>query len=69
MPLKGRKQTLFWTCLAALVIGAHIAMLNSDTMPRDVAWRLLTVNASIWAVILIPALFLSWRVRRTRGDK
>lgn len=69
MPLKGRAQILFWTCLAVLVIGAHIAMLNSDTMPRETAWRLLRVNALIWTVILTPAIFLTWRARRQRGKR
>ncbi len=44
---------LFIICLITLIVGAHIAMWTSD-MPRDLALKLTLINATGWAVILIP---------------
>ena len=49
---------IFWTLIALLVIGGHIAMWTSD-MPRDLAMRLTLINAAGWAVVLLPALAVS----------
>ena len=49
---------IYVICLIALIVGAHVAMWTSD-MPRELALKLTLINATGWAVILIPAWLVS----------
>ncbi|MEL6583428.1 MAG: phenylalanyl-tRNA synthetase subunit beta [Pseudomonadota bacterium] len=64
--LRQHWQKVYWAAIAALVIGAHVALLSSPDVPNDIALRLTTTNAMIWAVLIVPALFLTWRVAQIR---
>jgi len=44
--------------LITLIVGAHIAMWTSD-MPKDLALKLTLINATGWAVILVPVWLVS----------
>ncbi|MGB0499409.1 MAG: phenylalanyl-tRNA synthetase subunit beta [Rubricella sp.] len=61
-----RWRNLYFVALALLVVGAHVALLRSDRIADDIAIRLTLTNAAIWAVIVIPAIYLTWRSRRRR---
>lgn len=61
------KRRLYFIALALLVVGAHIAMLTSDRMPLETALRLTLVNASIWGLIALPALYFWMRKRAKRA--
>ncbi|MFN3644648.1 MAG: phenylalanyl-tRNA synthetase subunit beta [Gemmobacter sp.] len=52
--------------LAALVIGAHVALWLSPDMPGEMKLRLTLLNAAGWAVVLIPALAVSMWARAHR---
>ncbi|MFN6977606.1 MAG: hypothetical protein ACK4OP_05760, partial [Gemmobacter sp.] len=52
--------------IAALVIGAHIALWLSPDMPGEMKLRLTLLNAAGWGVVLIPALAVSMWARAHR---
>ena len=41
--------------LAALVIGAHVALWRSPDWPADLKLKLTVLNAIGWAVVILPA--------------
>jgi uncharacterized membrane protein YdjX (TVP38/TMEM64 family) len=53
--------------MAALVIGGHVALWQSDRVPDAEKLRLTLVNAGIWAVVLLPALGVAMWARQHRG--
>ena len=52
------KMRLYIIALITLVVGAHVALWTSD-MPNDLALKLTVINATGWAVILIPVWLVS----------
>ncbi|MEM6729749.1 MAG: phenylalanyl-tRNA synthetase subunit beta [Pseudomonadota bacterium] len=45
---------------AIFVIGGHIALWRAPDVPLDVKWRLTLLNAAGWAVVILPAIGVSY---------
>jgi hypothetical protein len=55
--------------MAALVIGGHIAMWNSDRMDREQKLRLTLINATGWGIVILPAFGVAMWARAHRGRR
>jgi hypothetical protein len=54
--------------LLTLIVGAHVALWSSDTMPVDLKRRLTIINAIGWGVVLFPAFGVAMWLRH-RGRR
>lgn len=54
------------TLLAALVIGAHVALWSSPRVPAETKLRLTLLNAAGWGVVLLPAAGVAMWARAHR---
>ncbi len=60
-------RSILFATLAVLVVLGHVALWASDA-PYDAKLRLTVLNALSWAVIVLPAIGVSfWLKARTRG--
>ncbi|KPQ14834.1 MAG: hypothetical protein HLUCCA09_03030 [Rhodobacteraceae bacterium HLUCCA09] len=59
---------LRWVLLLAVIVAGHVAMWLSPRTTSDEALRLTLMNASIWAVVLLPAIGVSMWARAHRGE-
>ena len=53
--------------MAALVIGGHIAMWQSDRLDREQKLRLTLINAAGWSAVILPAFGVAMWARSHRG--
>ncbi|WP_199533363.1 hypothetical protein [Rhodovulum sp. 12E13] len=60
---------LRWVLLLAAIVAGHVAMWLSPRTTSDEALRLTLMNASIWAVVLLPAIGVSMWARAHRGRR
>lgn len=60
---------LRWVLLLAIIVAGHVAMWLSPRTTSDEALRLTLMNASIWAVVLLPAIGVSMWARAHRGGR
>jgi hypothetical protein len=62
-----RWSRLRWILLLSAIVGGHVALWLSPRTPADEALRLTLMNASIWAVVLLPAVGVTMWARAHRA--
>ncbi|RBI86388.1 phenylalanyl-tRNA synthetase subunit beta [Rhodosalinus halophilus] len=62
-------RILFALVVAALVVAGHVGLWTSDRVPAELKADLTRINATAWAVVLMPAgaVALWRRAQRRRG--
>jgi hypothetical protein len=62
-------RVFFALLVAALVILGHVGLWTSDRVPAELKADLTRINATAWAVVLLPAgaVALWLRAQRRRG--
>ncbi|HSF63193.1 MAG TPA: phenylalanyl-tRNA synthetase subunit beta [Paracoccaceae bacterium] len=64
-----RRTALALTALLTLIVLAHIGLWRSDRVPDVLKLRLTLINATGWAIVLLPAWGVSlWLRARQRRD-
>lgn len=58
---------LFTAALVTVIVVAHIGLWRDPTIPLEAKQRLTMLNALGWAVIILPAIWVSfWLKAKTR---